>query len=231
VAYAAAGNANLDGIHVYALEAATGRIRWQNNTSGHLEGDKSGAGVQGHLLLHDGALWMAGGNLVPLARYDLKDGTFTRSGGTRGKDLYVLDGRVQQSGVGLYWRPEDWHYIAFAGFPLEKGFVAVTEQQVGVAESRDAQNKLKFVWTAKPTLETNAVIVAKDGIVVAGVDRTGTGADVKTTGSMAALSLADGKVLWKTALPGSPSGWGLARDKDNRYFVSLQDGRVLCFGE
>jgi outer membrane protein assembly factor BamB len=231
VAYAAAGNANLDGIHVYALEAATGKIRWQNNTSGHLEGEKSGAGVQGHLLLHDGALWMAGGNLVPLARYDLKDGTFTRAGGSRGKDLYVLDGRVQQSGVGLYWRPEDWHYIAFAGFPLEKGFVAVTEQQVGVAESRDAQNKLKFVWTAKPTLETNAVIVAKDGIVVAGVDRTGTGADVKTTGSMAALSLSDGKVLWKTALPGSPSGWGLARDKDNRYFVSLQDGRVLCFGE
>jgi outer membrane protein assembly factor BamB len=231
VAYAAAGNANLDGIHVYALDAATGKIRWQNNTSGHLEGDKSGAGVQGHLLLHDGALWMAGGNLVPLARYDLKDGTFTRSGGTRGKDLYVLDGRVQMSGVGLYWRPEDWHYIAFAGFPLEKGFVAVTEQTLGVAESRDAQGKLKFVWTAKPTLETNAIVVAKDGIVVAGVDRTGTGADIKTTASMAALSLADGKVLWKTALPGAPSGWGLARDRDGRYFVSLQDGRVLCFAE
>ena len=32
-------------------------------------------------------------------------------------------------------------------------------------------------------------------------------------------------------LPGSPSGWGLARDKDGRWFVSLQDGRVLCFSE
>jgi len=231
VAYAAAGNANLDGIHVYALEAATGKIRWQNNSSGHLEGEKSGAGVQGHLLLHDGALWMAGGNLVPLARYDLKDGSFSRSGGSRGKDLYVLDGRVQQSGVGLYWRPEDSHYISFAGFPVEKGFVAVTEQQLGLAESRDDKGKVKFAWTAKPTLETNAIIVAKDGILIAGVDRTGTGADVKTTGSLAALSLADGKVLWKQALPGAPSGWGLARDKAGRIFVSLQDGSLLCFGE
>ncbi len=230
VAYAAAGNANLDGTHVVALEAATGKIRWQNNTSGHLEGEKSGAGVQGHLLLHDGAIWMAGGNLVPLARYDLKDGTFSRAGGSRGKDLYVLDGRVQQSGVGLYWRPEDWHYIAFAGFPLEKGFLAVTEQTIGRAEERDGQGRPRFLWNAKPAMDTNAVIVAKDGLLVAGVDRAGTGADVKTTGVLAAVSL-DGKILWKTELPGAPSGWGLARDKDGRYFVSLQDGRVLCFME
>src|SRR5439155_16119646 len=125
----------------------------------------------------------------------------SRSGGSRGKDLFVLDGRVQQSGVGLYWRPEDWHYIAFAGFPVANGFVAVTEQQVGLAESRDDKGKLKFLWSAKPTLETNAVLIAKDGILVAGVDRTGAGAEVQTTGALAALSLADGKMLWKTALP------------------------------
>ena len=99
-----------------------------NHTSGHLEGEKSGAGVQGHLLLHDGAIWMAAGNLVPIAKYDLKDGAFSRSGGSRGKDLYVFDGRVQQSGVGLYWRPEDSHYIAAVNFPLEKGFLTVGEQ-------------------------------------------------------------------------------------------------------
>jgi outer membrane protein assembly factor BamB len=36
-AYFAAGIANYDGTYVYALDAATGRIRWQNNTSGHLD--------------------------------------------------------------------------------------------------------------------------------------------------------------------------------------------------
>ena len=38
VAYAAAGMANYDGTHVYALDAATGKIRWQNNTSGGTAG-------------------------------------------------------------------------------------------------------------------------------------------------------------------------------------------------
>jgi hypothetical protein len=171
VAYAAAGNANLDGTHVYALDAATGKIRWQNHTSGNLEGEKSGAGVQGHLLLHDGAIWMAAGNLVPIAKYDLKDGAFSRSGGARGKDLYLFDGRVQQSGVGLYWRPEDSHYIAAVNFPLEKGFLTVGEQTIGRAEERDAQGRPKFKWNAKPAADTNAVILAKDGLVVAGVDR------------------------------------------------------------
>ena len=37
-AYAAAGIASWDGTHVYALDAATGKIRWQNNTSGRLAG-------------------------------------------------------------------------------------------------------------------------------------------------------------------------------------------------
>jgi outer membrane protein assembly factor BamB len=231
IAYAAAGNANFDGTHVYALDAATGKIRWQNHTSGHLEGSQSGAGVQGHLLLHDGALWMSSGNLVPLAKYDLKDGAFTRAGGARGKDLYVLEGKVQTSGVGLYWRPEDSHYISLAGFPLEKGFFAVTEREVGVAEGRDAKGQLKFTWSAKPFLETNALILMKDGVLIAGVDRAGTGADVKTTGGLAAISLADGKVLWKKPLPAAPVGWGLAVDHEGRFFVTLQDGRVLCFTE
>ena len=231
VAYAAAGNANFDGTHVYALDAATGKIKWQNNSSGHMEGEKSGAGVQGNLLLHDGALWMAGGSLVGVARYDVKDGTFSRAGGARGKDLYVLDGKVQVSGVGLYWRPEDWHYIAFAGFPVEKGFVAVNEQQLGLAEGRDAKNQPKFAWSAKPFLETNAVVIAKDAILVAGVDRTGAGDQVKSTGGIAAVALDGGKVFWKRALPAPPSGWGLAVDRDGRILVSLQDGRVVCFGE
>ncbi|MFH1919116.1 MAG: PQQ-binding-like beta-propeller repeat protein, partial [Planctomycetota bacterium] len=76
VVYAAAGIASYDGTHVYALDAATGRIRWQNNTSGHLFGEDrvTGVSVQGHLLLHDGRLYMAGGNVISPAAYDLRNG-------------------------------------------------------------------------------------------------------------------------------------------------------------
>jgi len=75
VAYVAAGVVNYDGTYVYALDAVTGRIRWQNNTSGHLDPiARSGVSVQGHLLLHDRKLYLAGGNAVSPAVYDTRDG-------------------------------------------------------------------------------------------------------------------------------------------------------------
>ena len=75
VAYAAAGIANYDGTHVFALDAETGRLRWHNHTSGSLDPQThSGVSVNGHLLLHGGQLHLAGGNMVPVASYDLADG-------------------------------------------------------------------------------------------------------------------------------------------------------------
>jgi len=75
VAYVAAGIVNYDGTYVYALDAATGRIKWQNNSSGHLDPvARSGVSVQGHLLLHDHKLYLAGGNAVSPAVYDAGDG-------------------------------------------------------------------------------------------------------------------------------------------------------------
>jgi len=81
-AYFAAGLANYDNIYVYALDAATGEIIWQNNTSGHLNAEgRTGIGVQGHLLLHGGRLYMAGGNAVSPAVYDIRDGRCLNRGG------------------------------------------------------------------------------------------------------------------------------------------------------
>jgi outer membrane protein assembly factor BamB/predicted amidohydrolase len=75
VAYVAAGIVNYDGTYVYALDAVTGRIKWQNDSSGHLDPvARSGVSVQGHLLLHDRKLYLAGGNAVSPAVYDIQDG-------------------------------------------------------------------------------------------------------------------------------------------------------------
>ncbi|MCH2376213.1 MAG: PQQ-binding-like beta-propeller repeat protein, partial [Planctomycetes bacterium] len=76
VVYAAAGIASYDGTHVYALDAESGKIRWQNNTSGRLvrEDLVTGVSVQGHLLLHEDRLYLAGGNIVSPAMYKLSDG-------------------------------------------------------------------------------------------------------------------------------------------------------------
>ncbi|MGA2618861.1 MAG: PQQ-binding-like beta-propeller repeat protein [Thermoguttaceae bacterium] len=69
VAYTAASLLNMDATHVYALDAKTGHIIWQNNSSG-LPNRKSedGATAVGTLTVAQGRLW------VRTTSYDLKTG-------------------------------------------------------------------------------------------------------------------------------------------------------------
>ncbi|MCP5111940.1 MAG: PQQ-like beta-propeller repeat protein, partial [bacterium] len=116
IAYFAAGIANYDGTHVYALDAETGQIVWQNNTSGHLEPKaRTGVSVQGHLLIDDGKLYLAGGTSVSPAIYDLKDGKCLNdpaplrlcgSTAIRGEELYKVGSKIVVSGQPMYGHPE-----------------------------------------------------------------------------------------------------------------------------
>ena len=116
VAYFAAGIVNYDGIHVYALDAATGKIKWQNNTSGHLDPEaRTGVSVQGHMLIHNGKLYMAGGTSVSPAVFDIADGKCLNdpaplklggSSSPRGQELYKIGDMVVASGMPLYGHPE-----------------------------------------------------------------------------------------------------------------------------
>jgi hypothetical protein len=152
VVYAASGISNFDGTHVYALDAISGQIRWQNHTSGNggAELPEGGVSVQGHLLLHDGAIYMAGGNQLAtperpkvavqtsvaaflagridrsVASYAVTDGTFSARGTGRGKDLFVRHGKVQATGFPLYWRPEDDHFLSSMELETPAGVIAVT---------------------------------------------------------------------------------------------------------
>jgi outer membrane protein assembly factor BamB len=112
--YAAAGMNALDGTHVVALDAATGKIVWQNNASGRLDTEsRSGVAVQGETLLHDGRLYLAGGNVASPGIYDLSNGecltparggTVTRA--LRGRELHVEGDRVVVSGQPFYSHPD-----------------------------------------------------------------------------------------------------------------------------
>ncbi|MFV1965943.1 MAG: PQQ-binding-like beta-propeller repeat protein [Pirellulaceae bacterium] len=143
VVYAAAGLTSYDGTHVYALNAITGEIRWQNNSSSRLAGKDqvTGVSVQGHLLLYDGKLYLAGGNVVSPAIYDIADGRclnalenawwkrpkdateqfpsrpeksmFQRS--PRGRELFLVDGEVQVFDDLLYSPPEYGRSRYFGG--------------------------------------------------------------------------------------------------------------------
>ena len=75
VAYFAAGIIDGDGTYVYALDAKTGKIKWQNNSSGHLNPElRKGVSAQGTLAIQGNQLLMAGGNQVSPASFDIKTG-------------------------------------------------------------------------------------------------------------------------------------------------------------
>lgn len=245
VAYAAAGIANYDGIHVYALDTANGRIRWQNNTSGVVAaGPGDGACVQGHLLLNDDKLYLAGGNRVKLASYNIANGQFqparaakfgTDRRGPRGKDLFLRhDGSIAVSGTfPLYSRPDDVHFIAHGELTCELGTITVITNGLGLLPpGTTLQDKPKPIWASRPFNDTVAVAIADNAVVVAGTNRqfATPQTDPVETHGITALDIKTGQPLWKHALPAGPVSWGVAIDRHGRVLTSLRDGRVVCFG-
>jgi outer membrane protein assembly factor BamB len=110
VAYLAAGINNYDGTHVYALDAATGRLKWHNAASGHLDAfSRRGVAAQGDLLISGGRLFLAGGNAASPGVYDLADGrchnppvSTAGSQAPRGRELHAAGNGVAVSGQPLY---------------------------------------------------------------------------------------------------------------------------------
>ena len=74
-AYFAAGIIDYDGTYVYALDAKSGKIKWQNNSSGHLNAElRKGVSAQGNMVVMDEHLLLAGGNQISPATYDRATG-------------------------------------------------------------------------------------------------------------------------------------------------------------
>jgi outer membrane protein assembly factor BamB len=245
VAYAAAGIANYDGTHVYALDAVSGKIRWQNNTSGITEGGQgAGVSVQGDMLIFDKKLYLAGGNRITLASYELADGKFEQAkatkfgidrGGIRGHELFVRkDGSIAVSGrLPWYTRVEDIHYVESAELESSAGTISIATAGLGLLGPGSGDSaEASPLWTSEPFQENVAVAVAQNAVIVAGIDRSfekGEAAYEESHG-ISALDIDSGKVLWRHRLPAAAVRWGLAIDREGRLLVGLQDGRVLCYG-
>ncbi|MCX6904058.1 MAG: PQQ-binding-like beta-propeller repeat protein [Verrucomicrobia bacterium] len=227
VAYAAAGIVNYDGTHVYALDARTGRIRWQNNTSGHLDADaRTGVSVQGQMMLADGRLYLAGGNAVSPAIYDLQDGRCLNEPGKlgqrvnnnipgsfspRGNELYLVGKRVMVSGKPHYAHPL---YPVYDNQVFNKSLLAKSQDRAILwqnnqrlacfpADQPGLEEKVLASWDRPRTLNLKPVweIQCKDSLALA----VGPNAVVVARPSeLAAYDLHDGTLLWTQPLPASP---------------------------
>jgi len=257
MAYVAAGIANYDGTYLYALDAKSGAIQWQNNTSGHLDQEAhTGVSVQGHLLLHDDKLYLAGGTSVSPAIYDARTGKCLNdsaqlaecvSRGPRGWELSLLTDSVVACGKPFYAHPEhdvydatvfDRAFLASSGGRQVVWTSSQTDQRILCFRRLDTtalarklaepgggfhvnwarlapQDKPEWTFKCRKALAT---AICANGVVVA------------TESKLLMLDLGDGSTVWTQALPAVPVPWGLAVDRAGRVIVTLEDGRVLCFG-
>jgi outer membrane protein assembly factor BamB len=248
VVYAAAGIACYDGTHVYALDAGTGRIRWQNNTSGNLAGSGklTGVSVQGHLLLDEQRLYLAGGNAVSPAVYDVQDGRCLNTlddewaKAPRGRELFLVNGKVVAFDRLLYG-PKEYRqselipyqpsrYFARNFLQADAGEVLVRAEGgriVRISPESAGQPKPKALWESDYFGYPVAMALGNNAVVVAG----GISASDESSTSayaIAALAVENGRMIWTKALGAMPTAWAIALDASGRIAVALEDGQVCC---
>ncbi|HUT34138.1 MAG TPA: PQQ-binding-like beta-propeller repeat protein [Planctomycetota bacterium] len=238
VVYAAAGIANYDGTHVYALDATTGKLLWCNDSSGTLSPSvKSGISLQGELYLDGNELRFPAGTVYATARYDLKTGKCLNDPqhqiGSRTATAYYAyypeygqftplehdlpDGRTLSYQV-LY---EGSRQAALAMLrPLKQG-AAAPPPNWRLRLKGDATPPRQTAWHLPQGRKFNAFIVAPNLLLAAGQEGS--------QAFLAAIRLQDGSLLWEEKLPAPAVKGGLASDHQGRILLSLSDGRTVCF--
>jgi outer membrane protein assembly factor BamB len=255
-AYCAAGIVNYDATYVYALDPATGRVKWCNDSSGHLDPDAQvGVSAQGHLLSHDGKLYLAGGNAVSPGIYDQRDGQCLNdpaplakceSTSPRGWELFLVGDRVIACGKPYYSRPDldvfD-HTVTKKILHTSAGnrdIVWLDNQQLLCYDPLDKDVLSRCVSTEKIPQH---IIQAWGEFKVDqqprwGFNTTGGNAMAVTSNAVVmavgnnvvALDIQSGQRMWAHKLPAPAVPWGLAVDHDGRVFLTLVDGQIVCVG-
>jgi outer membrane protein assembly factor BamB len=247
---------DISGTHLYALDARTGKLRWQHNWARHLAGG-SGISAKGPLAAGGGKLFMPvgpGGYGGSLRVFGLADGKPDKGlKGSAGADVMVLDTVAYVGGARLMSRgraPEGAGRLTLSGkapkfggslcMPAaskDKALIVVRLQRrpwrAGVLAIKPDGSGKEALWTAPlpEAARCNGLLLAGEVALAAVPPRKGERGSPAVEAQVLALSAADGKKLWSFPLPGAVAENGLAVDRDGRVLVVLHDGRVLCLAE
>lgn len=256
-AFVAAGIVNYDGTYVYALDAATGTLRWKNDTSGHLDPDaRTGVSAQGHLLLHGGRLFLAGGNAVSPAIYDATDGRCLNdpaplarceSTSPRGWELFALGDRVIAAGKPFTAHPDipvydhtvtkkllhatsDDRDLVWADGQILACFPRLSPSSLAasVTNEKKPQHITQAWGTFKPDVPPIWLKNCSNSVTVALAQNA---ALIAYPDSLSALQIADGSPLWTHPLPAPPVPWGLAIGPEGECLISLTNGQLICLAK
>ena len=237
--YFAAGIWPSEGIFLYALEAATGKVRWVNDSSGGIymaqphggANAKSGVSAQGYLVASAGKLFVPTGRAVPAA-FDLKTGKFLyfhlqKYGHNGGAPTMAVGDMFFNSGLSFDSRSGKSIAKIGAG-PLvgtKDGLVQASGKTLTAYKwidtvKRDRKGKpiktrgLSKLWTARLPFACTSLISA-GGQIVAGGPSHVTVIDAKTQ-----------KMIWIAEVLGDAYGLSFS---DGRLLVSTDQGRIYCF--
>jgi len=236
IVYFGAGIWPSEGIYLYALDAATGKVLWRNRSAGSLympqphggANAASGVSVQGHLAVAGDRLLVPTGRAVPAA-FARADGKLLyfhlqRYGGVGGSAV-VADGSAFCNGGGLFEADSGTWISKWAGRILPAatpdGHVSVDAKGI-ILQPLTRQRAAGRPAYAKPTrllevaLESPcSLIVAASAVVVADKRR------------VRAFDLATKKLLLTAQTDGVPYGLAAA---GGQLYVSTDRGAIYCFG-
>ena len=257
IAYVAAGIVNYDGTHVYALDAKTGEIKWQNNTSGHLLPEaRTGVSVQGQMLINDGKLYLASGTSLSPAIFDINDGKClnspealkkNESEDPRGWELYKIGDFVTACGKPFYSHPEHEVYDVSVSNKLlltgseNKDIIWVNNRKIICYDKIDKKllnenmSRQEYagiripIWGRLQIPGEPLWEYPCDGSVAIAVGKNAVVLAEKS--NLVVLNLQNGKMEWSQQLESSPVPWGLALSRDGKIFITLENGSIKCFGK
>jgi outer membrane protein assembly factor BamB len=242
VVYAAAGIAHYDGTHVYALDAVSGNVKWNNDTSGATsEKINHGVSLQGSLTIRDGELRFVGGGVHEEARYNLATGKCLNAPSEQPRSSFhtafyayypdygkhvslqhnLSDGRTLSYDATY---EGSWH-SQLRLLPAQSSGARQPPTPLsrwGVQRRRGQQSG---VWQHQPGRKFSSFVVGEDVLLAAG----DTGPDGQEASFITAIRIEDGSELWHAKLPGPVVKGGMAVNGQGQVIVSLEEGRVLAF--
>jgi len=237
--YFAAGIWPSDGIYLYALDAATGKVQWCNDTSGSIymgqphggANAESGVAAQGNLAISGDLLLVPTGRAVPAA-FDRRDGKFRyfhlQKNGQKGGTTLLAAGSAFANGGVLFDAPTgDLRELIGAG-PLAaygEGLVRATDKELIVSKFAEKEKTDKKGVTTKIEGLVKAWSVGVPG--GAAVVTAGTQIIVGAPQQVALVDGATKEIAWTAPVDGVPLALAVA---DGKLYASTDRGIIHCFG-
>ncbi|MDA1165437.1 MAG: PQQ-binding-like beta-propeller repeat protein [Planctomycetota bacterium] len=242
--YAAAGITHYDGTYLVSLDAVTGKLQSQNDSSGRLsEQVDSGISMQGNLQIVDGELRFLGGGVYETARYDLATLKCLNEPRAEVNSQYRTAFYPYYPDYGKYvsldykcgngntlCHDASYEGSMFGNLSLQsplppgtQGLVKDAAREFLRRRGRDVAAP-KDLWQDKANRRFTSFVVSEDRLLGAGHP------DEKPEESfLAAINVKDGTDVWLQKLPAVAVKGGTAVDASGRILVALENGQLLCF--